>query len=130
MYTKLTPGVLKWPGESRGPQQQQMAGGIYSGYVLYSCWLMGALASLLSPKRFRLTVSPDFNQHYTARAASYSVCCVIWHGGGHSAALHLRRCTLSGDVHWIIEGSSVSIYDSFTVRSAVSERARWLDAQQ
>lgn len=63
--------------------------------------------------------------HHTARAVSSGMS-----GGGHSAALHLRRCTFSGDVHWIIEGSSVSIYDSFTVRSAVSERARWLDAQQ
>ncbi len=77
----LTLGVLKWPGEP-GKPQWQMARGIFGGYVLYSWLLMGALATLLSPKRLRLTVSPDFNQHYTVWATSYSMCRVIC--AGHS----------------------------------------------
>lgn len=67
---------------------------IFSGYVLYSWLLMGALVCLLSPECFRLTVSPHFNQHYTVCATSCSVRCVIC--AGQSAAQHLRRCTLTG----------------------------------
>lgn len=97
--------------------QRQMARGIFSRYVLYSWSIMGAWARLLGPERLRLTVSSDFNQHYTVWATSYSV---GWSPG----------CSAHSGLRWISSGSSVSIYPSFTVRSVVKERPCRLDAQR
>lgn len=86
----VTHGVLKWPGRALEPQRQ-MARAITIGYVLYSWLKMGALASAPQPpKRLRLTVSPDFNQHRTAWPTSYSVCRVIC-ARSLSHDLHLRQ---------------------------------------